>query len=303
MVEVPVLYTHTDFDGVVSAVLVTSGDDVSEVRFAEPDDIQQKRIDILKGAIIADLPFHHNAGKWFDHHASSAGAKAVDGRFDATAKSAGRVILDYYENPYLDKKFGALVDACDKIDSASFTEEDIRSPSGYYLLSFALDADDTASDAMNFRRWLIEAIKKNSLEQLLQMPEVKSRVDKVMARRERMAAELERFTTVHGRVCVIDGRELPAEFSGGGTKFLSYLLHPQCIASVKIRKGRLEGNTDFSMGENIFFPERGKLDLGAIARKHGGGGHRAAAGFRVPEALADSILAEVVAEINAFPLA
>ncbi len=297
MSTMPILYTHTDFDGVACAVLITSVEEVGDIRFVEPEDIQKKLIEVKKGCIVTDLPFHPNAGKWFDHHASNPVPEKFEGRFDAKAKSAARVILDYYENPFLNKKFSEFVDAVDKIDSASFSREDLLAPSGYYLLSLSLDADKTASSSRAWKRKLIELLKEKTLAQILELPDVKKRIETALAKRQKAEAEVENYTAVHGSVCVTDVRNAPDWVVNSGLRFQAYLTHPECGVSLRVRNSKREGQVDISLGENIF-SRTNRTDLGAIARRHGGGGHKAAAGFSVDGLVADAVLAELIKELN-----
>ena len=44
------------------------------------------QVDVPKGAIISDLPWHPNASLWFDHHASVHPREKFEGKFDPAAK-------------------------------------------------------------------------------------------------------------------------------------------------------------------------------------------------------------------------
>ncbi|MCX6770361.1 MAG: exopolyphosphatase, partial [Candidatus Micrarchaeota archaeon] len=111
------LYTHTDLDGVMCAVLISCVEEVDEFRFVDPGTVQAGKIPFTKNDIISDLPLDRRCGMWFDHHESSrpnAGIK-FEGEWKL-APSAARVAYEYYENPFLEKYLPA-VEATDKIDS------------------------------------------------------------------------------------------------------------------------------------------------------------------------------------------
>ncbi|MBI4399906.1 exopolyphosphatase, partial [Candidatus Micrarchaeota archaeon] len=161
------ILTHNDFDGAVSAMLISCMEEIDGIRFTTPERIQRREIEVTKHDIIADLPFHPNCGMWFDHHLSNEIEKKFEGRFEL-APSAARVVYNYYENPYLEK-YKELLEATDRIDSGVVTLEDIKKPSGYYLLSITLELDKERWDS-DYRRRLIGWLKDYNVEQILQFP-------------------------------------------------------------------------------------------------------------------------------------
>lgn len=291
-----VLYTHSDFDGIACAVLISSVEEVSEIRFAEPSEIQKRELRVLPSSIISDLPFHPEAAKWFDHHESAGPPKKFEGSFVPSAKSCARVVLDYYDNPFLEKKFSEFVKAVDKIDSAGFTKKDVKNPSGYYLLCLSLDALEKAAEAKAYRLLLIDLLKTLPLEKILSHPKVKPKTVVVLERLARLEKVLPQYTKLIGKVAVIDFRNAPDWVKRSGGRFLVYLQQPGCVASLRVRVTRAD-NADFSIGENIF-SRKLKTNLGKIAGEFGGGGHFSAAGFQIKQWEADAAIARVAAKIN-----
>lgn len=291
-----VLITHTDFDGIASAVLISSVEAVVEIRFAEPSDLQKGRLKVPSGAIVSDLPFNSQCGKWFDHHASLAPNKKFEGSFRPDVKSCARVIYDYYDNPFLKERFASMVEAADKIDAADYTKKEILKPSGYYLLSLTLDASVNATDSRGYRLLLIELLKRLPLEKILEMPKVKARSAGVLERLEEVKKLLPKFTSLQGKVAVVDYRK-NAEFGKGSAgRFLVYLQNPECVASVRVRLSKA-GNADIGVGQNIFSRSL-KTNLGALCAEFGGGGHEKAAGCQVREEEADEAIRKIVERIN-----
>ncbi|MEK6923691.1 MAG: DHHA1 domain-containing protein [Candidatus Micrarchaeota archaeon] len=294
----PVLVTHTDFDGLACAVLVSSVEDVAEVRFTEPWLVQHRKVDVPKGAIISDLPWHPNASLWFDHHASVHPPEKFEGKFDPAAKSAARVVLDYYENPWLSEKFSGLVDAADQIDSARLSEDEVLNPQGYYLLSVSLDAHDSAAASFNFRRRLIDLLRKKPLEQVLSDEAVREACDKKLSLLRKVAPLLKEHTRVDGHVAIVDFRSAPSWLENAGGRFIVYLQNRGCVASLRVRNSSQQGMVDLSVGNNVF-SQGTPVDLGALMKEFKGGGHHAAAGATVPEAEADAAIAGICARVNA----
>ncbi len=291
-----ILITHTDFDGIASAALISSVEPIVEIRFAEPSDLQKDRVKVPAGAIISDLPFHSQCGKWFDHHASAAPKKKFEGSFKPSEKSCARVIYDYYDNPFLKERFSKMVDAADKIDTADYTKKEILNPSGYYLLSLTLDASVNETDSRGYRLLLIELLKRLPLEKIMEMPKVKQRAAGVLARLEEVKKLLPKFTKMEGKVAVVDYRKNADLAKGSAGRFLVYLQQPKCVASVRVRLSKA-GNADIGIGQNIFSRSM-KTNLGALCAEFGGGGHAAAAGCQVREEQADEVIGKMVARIN-----
>lgn len=291
-----VLITHTDFDGIASAVLVSSVEPVSEIRFAEPSELQKGRVRVPSGSIISDLPFHSKCGKWFDHHASVKPNRQFEGSFRPEAKSCARVIYEYYDNPFLEEKFSEMADAADKIDAADYSKKEILSPQGFYLLSLTLEGSLSASDGRGYRLLLIELLKRLPLEKILEMPRVKKRAEAALESLEKMKKLLPTVTKMVGKVAVVDYRTKPELGKGSAGRFLVYLQHPECVASVRLRLSKA-GNVDIGVGQNIFSREL-ETDLGKLCAEFGGGGHEGAAGCQVREEEAEQVLKKIVETIN-----
>ncbi len=292
-----VLLTHTDFDGIASAVLVSSVEPVTEIRFAEPSDLQKGKVKIPAGTIITDLPFRKNCGKWFDHHETVAPPSKFDGSFRPDAPSCARVIYEYYDNPFLERKFYEMVDAADKIDTASYSKKEILNPSGYYLLSLTLDVKEDSLEGRGYRLLLIELLKRLPLEKIFENSRVKTRAKKALEKLARAKKLLPKYTRAVGKVAAVDYRNAPEQDKDLGGRFLVYLQHPECVASIRVRKSKA-GNVDLGLGQNIF-SKKLNTNLGALCREFGGGGHEKAAGCQVKEEEADEAIRKIVERINA----
>ena len=62
------LLTRGDLDGLTSAVIITSCEPIDEVVLIHPQDITDKKFEVRKTDVMANLPYHPSCGKWFDHH-------------------------------------------------------------------------------------------------------------------------------------------------------------------------------------------------------------------------------------------
>ena len=135
------LVTRADWDGLVSAVLLTTVEHIEAIQFAYPKDIQDGKVNVSDNSIVVNLPYHPNAALWFDHHSSEeelsapmAAFTAIKGKF-GLAPSAARLIYDYYGGDARLAKFTDLLAATDRVDSAQLTQEDVVNPSGFILLA------------------------------------------------------------------------------------------------------------------------------------------------------------------------
>ena len=94
------LVTRTDFDGVVAGGLLIELDmvDQDDVRFAEPRDVQQGRVDITPRDITTNLPYVDGVHLCFDHHVNETVrvGEHKNHIINPNAPSAARVVYEYY---------------------------------------------------------------------------------------------------------------------------------------------------------------------------------------------------------------
>ncbi|MEM3399535.1 MAG: DHHA1 domain-containing protein [Candidatus Micrarchaeia archaeon] len=285
------LVVHGDFDGVVCAVLITSMEDVVEIVFAEPAEVQNREIEITAEDIIADLPYHPKCALWFDHHYTSRTNTKFEGSFKL-APSCARVVFDYYDNPYLEK-YRPLVDAADKIDGGNITKEQLYNPDDYQKLSMTLDSDDPKKDD-EYRLDVIKWLKKHSIEEIIGFPEVKRRYEAKHAMFERFKEEAKKRARMEGDIVIVDLRGVDRSV-GVGSNYAVYAVFPECKSSIRIFESVDEKYVSISVGHNILKRSEGMANLGELMKRYGGGGHANVAGCRVEKEKADRTLAEIVA--------
>ena len=111
------LVTRADFDGLVCGALVTKFEKIDDYLFVEPKFMQDGLVEIRRGDIITNLPYHPNCTLWFDHHITNTTPdfpKPImpgKGGF-RLAPSAARVVYEYY------KEVGSRQQAVGKIGRA-----------------------------------------------------------------------------------------------------------------------------------------------------------------------------------------
>jgi hypothetical protein len=293
------LYTHTDLDGVFSAVLLTVVEEVDEIRFVDPGTVQAGRIPFTKYDIIADLPFDRRCGMWFDHHESSRPKEGqkFEGAW-APAPSCARVIFGWAENPYLEK-YAAALEEVDRIDSGQVPLEQAKKPAGWFMFSNTLETNAEKKEDDRYRRHAIALIRKNpDISAVLSDEKVAQRaanVENELALFKRLLLE---NTKMVGNVAFSDMRGV--EGLPRGNNYLIYSLFPDALTSVRLMpEDEEKGSVKLSVGHNIY-GKKSAFDVGAAMKKVGGGGHRSVGGASVKKEDAERIAMLLVKEINDF---
>lgn len=303
------LVTRSDFDGLVCAMILKELDLIDDIKFVHPKDVQDGKVDITSNDITTNLPFDPRVGLAFDHHESELTRnKDVDyaGRYiiDGDAKSAARVVYDYYGGKEaLPRISDALMWAVDKGDSADFTLEEILNPEGWVLMNFLMDARTGLGRFREFRisnynlmMKLIDECLDHSVDEVLQDPDVAERVELYFDQQERFKAQVERIARVEGRVVVLDLRDEETIYAGN--RFMVYALYPESQISVHVAWGFRKQNTAVMIGKSIL-DKRSTANIGELCLSYGGGGHANAGTCQLDNDKVDAALPDIIAALNA----
>ena len=91
------IVTRSDFDGLLCAVLLKKVEDIGEIKFVHPKDVQDGIVEITANDILANIPFDPRCHLCFDHHSSETSRVSDDPkRILIMARSAARVVYDHY---------------------------------------------------------------------------------------------------------------------------------------------------------------------------------------------------------------
>jgi nanoRNase/pAp phosphatase (c-di-AMP/oligoRNAs hydrolase) len=300
------LVTRSDFDGLVCAVLLKELDLVDEILFVHPKDMQDGKVPISERDITTNLPYVAGAHLVFDHHHSETVrvGKRDNHIIDAKAPSAARVVFDYYGGA---ERFpdvsSAMMAAVDKGDAAQFNRDEILNPEGWDLLNFLMDA---RTGLGRFRQFtisnyqlmmqLIDFCRDHGPDEILELPDVKERVDLYRAHAPEFKAQLMRCGTVHDNLVVLDLRDEETIWSGN--RFMIYALYPQCNISIHEIWGRQQQNVVFAVGKSIL-DRSCTTNIGELMLRYAGGGHHAAGTCQVDTPQAERVLAELITWITA----
>jgi len=301
------LVTRSDFDGLVCAVLLKQLGLVEDIVFVHPKDVQDGQVEIGRGDITTNLPYSPGAHLVFDHHHSETLRTTADADnhiIDPDAPSAARVVYDYYggidQFPNISLE---LVRAVDQADSAQYTLEEVLHPTGWVLLNFLMDSRTGLGRFRDFRisnyqlmLQLIDACQRYTVEDILQLPDVKERVDLYQQQTEPFVAQLQRCTRLDGTVAVIDLREEVVIHAGN--RFVVYALYPECLVSVHVLWGKQRQNTVIAVGKSIL-NRTSTADIGALMLSYGGGGHANAGTCQIPHDDADRVVEEIIGHLTA----
>lgn len=289
--------TRGDLDGLTSSVLITEVEDIEEVKFAHPKDMQDGNVEVTNNDIIINLPYHSNCAMWFDHHDSEVDAPKtpsdVKGK-QGIAPSAARLVYEYYNNPSL-ARFGELLSETDRVDSARLAMEDVISPNRYVLLSYTLDP---RSGLGAFRRYftnLIEWLKIKKIEEIMEIPEVQGRVRMIMSEQEKFRQALLETSYLDDSVIVTDFRRFDTTIAGN--RFLVYTLFPQGNISIRIFNGRDQQSVVCAVGHSIF-NRTSATHVGNLMAEYGGGGLRGAGTAQLPLDGADEVIAKIIDQMK-----
>ena len=300
------LVTRSDFDGLVCAALLKQVEDINSFEFVHPKDLQDGNFEVTSKDILANVPYLPGCGLWFDHHSTEV--ERVVGKMEFrgecyVAPSAARVVYNYYGGKETFVNAEELMEAVDKADFARFIAEDILNPTGWPLLSFIMDARTGLGRFRDYRisnyqlmYELIDACRTMTIDQILDLPDVRERVERYFEQDAPFRTMLREHSWTEGKVIITDLRGIDPIYSGN--RFLVYALHPRQNVSIWIVDGFRKQNCVFACGHSIL-NRSCTMDIGALMRSHGGGGHRPAGTCQVPYDEAETTLKALVAAMRA----
>jgi hypothetical protein len=293
------LVTRGDLDGLTCAVLLTLNEPIEGIALVHPQDISDGRADIQPGDVIANLPYHPGCALWFDHHQHTATPnippEAFRGAF-AQAPSAARLVYEYYGGEAALPQFAELIRETDRLDSADLTPEDVLDPQSYIKLGFTIDGRSGLGTFERYFLHLVELLRAGTpIATVLDDPAVRKRTALLDSENECFRRDLKSSSRVEGNVVVTDFREL--DHTPIGNRFVVYALYPEVNVSARIHWGPQRSFPMLLLGHSIF-RRTCKTNVGELAARYGGGGHRGAGSIPLMED-PDQQIRMVVAELKA----
>ena len=303
------LVTRSDFDGLACAMMLRELGIIDEIKFVHPKDVQDGKVELSQNDITTNLPYDPRVALAFDHHESEVDrlkAQETGGKLiiDPNARSAARVVYDYYGGKKTFPRVSdELMEAVDKGDSADFTMDEILHPKGWVLLHYLMDPRTGLGRFRNFRisnydlmMELISYCMDHSIDEILELPDVKERVDLYFEQADLFEAQLKRIAKVYDKVVVLDLRD--EEIIHAGNRFMIYALYPETQISVHVAWGFRKQNTAVMIGKSIV-NKGSNVDIGELCLKYGGGGHHNAGTCQLDNDKVDAELPNIIAALNA----
>ena len=143
---------------------------------------------------------------------------------------------------------------------------------------------------------LIDCCRDLTIEQILELPDVKERVDLYLSHQEQFRDQVLRLAEVHDNLIVLDLRN--EEVIYPGNRFMIYALFPQCNVSMHVMWGVERRNTVYTVGRSII-NRTCELNVGDLMLQYGGGGHEAAGTCQLPNVDSESGKNELIQRIVA----
>jgi len=299
------LVTRSDMDGLVCGTLLKYLGIIDEISFVHPKDMQDGKVDITEDDITTNLPYVDGVHLAFDHHYSETlrNEEMENHIIIPDAPSAAEVVYQYYGgDEKFPSRFKEMMDAANKADSAQFDIEDILHPQGWELLSFLMDSRTGLGrfkefSVSNYQLMmdLIDHCAKLSIEEILELTDVKERVDLYFRYEKEFITQLKRCSTVYKNLIIVD--YMNEDIIYPGNRFMIYALYPEVNISIHTAWGRNKQNVVYSTGKSII-NKTSKTNIGELMLKYDGGGHEAAGGCQPKIEDAKRVLEELIKKIN-----
>lgn len=301
------LVTRSDFDGLVCGALLKHLDLIDDILFVHPKDMQDGKVDISGRDITTNLPYVPGCHLAFDHHLSETlrNVERADNHvIDADAPSAARVVWRHYGgHDAFPARWDDMMEAVDKGDSAQFSREEVLDPQGWVLLNFIMDARTGLGRFRDFRisnyqlmMKLIDYCREHSIEQILDLPDVRERIELYQQHSDPAREQIRRCASVHANLVVLDLRNEETIYATN--RFVIYALYPECNISLHVLWGLKQQNTVFAIGKSIL-DRRSQTNIGELCLEYGGGGHFNAGTCQIDNDKAEATLHEIIERINA----
>lgn len=276
------LVTRSDFDGLVCGALLKEAGVIDHWKFAHPKDLQDGVEEITEDDCLANVPYVEGCGLWFDHHSSEFERNELEGKYKGESRlapSCARIIYEYYGGEESFPQFGDMMSAVDKVDSGSLTIEEVQNPEGWILIGFLMDPRTGLGRWRNFRianyqlmEELIDACRTMTTREVLDLPDVKERIETYFEQAEKFREMVKAHTRVEKDVIITDLRGVDPIYSGN--RFMIYSMYPHQNISVWIVNGKGGLGCSVAVGYSVL-NRTSHVNVGSLMLKYGGGGHKA----------------------------
>jgi len=274
------LITRLDFDGLACGALLLEAGIIDSYTFVHPKDLQDGLIPVSSNDVLANVPYVEGCGLWFDHHSSEHERNSLAGKFEGESRmapSCARIIYEYYGGRERFAHFDDLMPAVDKVDSGNLTKEEVLDPDGWILIGFLMDPRtglgrfrEFTINNYQFMEKLLLCCRTNSIQEILDLPDVRERIDLYNEQSKLFKEMLLKNTKVEGNIIISDLRGVENIYAGN--RFMIYSLFPQANISAWIVSGKGGLGCSVAVGYSII-NRTCRINVGSLMLKYGGGGH------------------------------
>ena len=293
------IVTRGDMDGLTGSVIVSLNETVDSIELIHPQDITEGRAEIRKDDVLINVPYHPDCGLWFDHHQHTDTYPKPPGDFKGLyriAPSAAGLVYEYYGGAETMPEFEELVRETDRLDSADLRPGDVFTPQGYIQLGFTIDGRTGIGQFQDYFLTLFDLLRKApSIDEVLAHPAVAQRCRQMSRQQEAFKDALEAHSRLEDNVVVTDFR--PLDEVPVGNRFLVYAVFPEANVSIRLHWGPRRKTVMAVVGHSIF-DRSCTTDVGDLAARSGGGGHRGAGSIPLEPENADRVVDDLINELR-----
>lgn len=142
---------------------------------------------------------------------------------------------------------------------------------------------------------LIDACRTMTTEEILNLPDVKERIEVYFDQNEKFMEMVKKYTKTDGNLIISDLRGVDPIYSGN--RFLIYSMYPEQNISAWIVSGRAGIGCSAAVGYSIL-NKTSNVDVGSLMLKYGGGGHKKVGTCQFNDENMDAGLPKMLAELT-----
>ncbi|NTV79690.1 MAG: exopolyphosphatase, partial [Clostridiales bacterium] len=250
------------------------------------------------------VPYVNGCGLWFDHHSSEFERNQLAGKYvgeSRIAPSCARIIFEYYGGIKKFPQFVEMMEAVDKVDSGNLSIDEIQNPKGWFLIGFLMDPRTGLGRWRNFSisnyqlmEKLIDACRTMSTEEILELSDVKERIEIYYDQTEKFKEMVTKHTEEKNNLIITDLRGVDPIYSGN--RFLIYSMYPASNISAWIVSGKGGLGCSVAVGYSVL-NKTSKVDVGKLMLKYGGGGHKAVGTCQFSDETMEEMIPKLIQEI------
>lgn len=273
------------FDGVVSAAIAwdfletSTGWALDAIRPVNYD-VRDRWLEtqMPPHSAVVDFLYHPDAAFWADHHGTTFLTddsrrhyeEHRDGRYllyDGTGTSCAKLLWQHVGERVSDpQRYGEMARWADKTDSAAYESVDEAifgsAPALEIARSLAL------GEGQDYCELLLRHMRVDSLDDIAQLPEVRSRALAVRRRTELGMSAVQAAIADRNGIVVADVTQIGEAMIN---RYSPYVFHPEARYSVMLVRG--DGDAKITAMRNPWLDFE-SVQLGELFRTFGGGGHQ-----------------------------